>query len=210
MSMSHAVMVATVTLGLASSPLALAGDATSFPTPHAIEAAPSPSVLSHTQWHPSRRWRPGSAFAGGVLGAAIGATVPVGLMLASGAPGVAMGGLVTAPLGAALGVHLFSDAHFGWEALGAFAGATVAVPVASLMWGTALGLALSTGEADGATPNGALLGGLVLGGAGVLVAGIGTGAWLAARINHKHRATRLAFAPTVVDDRPGLVVAGRF
>jgi hypothetical protein len=207
--MSRAVVVAAVALGLASSPFAWAEEQPFFPVTSA-EAVPAPSIQSHTLVNPSRRWRPGSAFAGGLIGATLGATVPVGLMLASGESELALGGLVTAPLGAAIGVHLFSDTHFGWETLGAFAGATVAVPVATLMWGTALGLALSSGGYDGATVSGSLLGGLVLGGAGVLVGGIATGAWLAARIDHNHRATRVAFVPTLVDDQPGVMVAGSF
>jgi len=209
MSVSRAVLVATVAVGLAGSPLAWAEEPTSFPDTLPAATAPT-SVLSQHHWPPSRRWRPGSAFAGGLIGTVVGATVPVGLMLAAGFPELAMGGLVTAPLGAALGVHLFSDTPFGWETLGAFAGATVAVPVATLMWGAALGLAMSTGEYDGAPASGTLIGGLVLGGVGVLVGGIATGAWMAARIDHRHRGAEVAVLPSLVDDQPGLAVAGRF
>ena len=153
----------------------------------------------------ARTWKPGAALVAGVGGGLLG----VGLALP-------LGGAVspvTVPFGAATGVHVFTDAGYGYEVLGAYTGFAVAIPVALVTakaTGVADGLELAGGSREDAAA--AFGPGAVL----VLVETVtlpALGAWVAATIHHRAKEKKIGamLLPTVVGRQStGMSLAVRF
>lgn len=155
----------------------------------------APPPLSAMEGERVREMRPLPALGAGFVGAYVGGIPPLVTH-----PLVSFG---TMPLGAAAGVHVFSNARYGWEALGGLAGFAVMVPVG-------LGIRRAIGVPVGSSPT---FGAVNLAMTGVFALGTTLGATGAAMLDSKRREGRdgvvLSMSPYLTDTSGGLVVSGR-
>ena len=156
---------------------------------HSAEVHTGALFLPRVAADGGRTWQPGMAMVGGLVGSFLGGAIPVAVALATEGFEFVFFNAALMPLTAALGVHLFSDAAFGWELLGGFIGAVATGSVGVFLIGISIGGALGGGEAWPLP--------VFVTGCAVLVFGPAFGAWLAAKIDHNNRA-RFALLPAVL------------
>jgi hypothetical protein len=154
-----------------------------------------------------RTWTPAPAFLVGMAGGLVGAVVATFTGVASS--------FLTIPLGVAGGMHMFTDAGFGYEFLGAFIGFIILLPVALVT------VAVFAVSAVGSAANGNSDGALGTLGVGMVVLFIEAmaiptaGAYLAASIHHKSKSGggHAMISPTVMGQKqrtPGAMLAMTF